>query len=70
MLLTITREHLPLVVLGDLHGQFRDLRDVFHKCGGPHIQSYLFLGEFVVRRAATARMHLGDYVDRGLQVPA
>ncbi|KAI1720031.1 calcineurin-like phosphoesterase domain-containing protein [Ditylenchus destructor] len=51
-LLTFEKEHLPLVVCADLHGHFQDLREIFVKCGSPHHQNYLFLG---------------DYVDRGTQ---
>lgn len=39
----------PVVIVGDLHGQFYDLCHMLDKAGDPSGINYLFLGDYVDR---------------------
>ena len=39
----------PIVIVGDLHGQFYDLVHMLDKAGDPAEINYLFLGDYVDR---------------------
>lgn len=45
----IKRVSSPTLVIGDIHGQFADLLQIFNTHGTPENASYVFLGDFVDR---------------------
>ncbi|CAI2353417.1 unnamed protein product [Caenorhabditis sp. 36 PRJEB53466] len=51
-LMRVDESCLPVQIVGDLHGHFSDLRNIFARHGPPGVSHYVFLG---------------DYVDRGRQ---
>lgn len=60
----------PVTVVGDIHGQFYDLIEIFRIGGYCPDTNYLFLGTFspACASGATRTDHdaAGDYVDRGM----
>ncbi|KAL3092687.1 hypothetical protein niasHS_007896 [Heterodera schachtii] len=46
---TLVRIRPPVVIVGDIHGQFTDLQRIFNTHGNPPAQQYVFLGDYVDR---------------------
>uniref|UniRef100_A0A7S0AJV3 Serine/threonine-protein phosphatase n=1 Tax=Pyrodinium bahamense TaxID=73915 RepID=A0A7S0AJV3_9DINO len=45
----------PVTIVGDVHGQFQDVKEMLHICGPPPDTNYLFLGDYVDRGRCSVR---------------
>jgi hypothetical protein len=49
----VTHVRAPVVVVGDTHGQFHDLMEIFKIAGSAPDTNFLFLGDYVDRYCAS-----------------
>jgi len=54
----------PVTIVGDIHGQFHDLLELFRIGGRAPQTNYLFMG-LKKKKGSFDRNYIGDYVDRG-----
>ncbi|MCP3667180.1 MAG: hypothetical protein GY696_32590 [Gammaproteobacteria bacterium] len=46
---TMVTTKVPMIVVGDVHGQFADLQRIFNILEPPPVSNYVFLGDYVDR---------------------